>query len=139
MLPQLQSNGHLTTEDDMAKKQATAALSQEAAEAKISKSAALKEALRELGEDAKNSALEDWIRKKHGAEAVPANISVAKSAAKKAMAGQSQMIRRPRQAKEEATGARTPKNGSDAPGMVVLHQLVNLVGKDVAKKLIDQM
>jgi hypothetical protein len=74
LLTQLQNNGHLTTEDDMAMKQVTAAPSQEVAEEKVSKSSALKEALRDLGEDAKNSDLEDWIRKKYGDDAVPANM-----------------------------------------------------------------
>src|SRR5438874_6490936 len=38
-----------------------------------------------------------WIKAKYGEEAVPANMSVAKSNAKKAMAGESQVTRRPRQ------------------------------------------
>ncbi len=141
MLLYLQHNGHLATEDEMAKKQAAAQQTQAASDngEKVSKSAAVKEALRELGDDAKNSDLEGWIRKKYGKEAVPANMSVAKSHAKKVMAGQSQLIRRPRQPMGEKTSPASQKGSSDAPGMVVLQQLVDLVGKDVAKKLIDQM
>jgi hypothetical protein len=79
MLPQLQHNGHLATEDEMAKQHPASEPKPPANEAKISKIAALKEALRELGDDAKNSDLEKWIREKYGKEAVSANMSVAKS------------------------------------------------------------
>jgi SOS response regulatory protein OraA/RecX len=101
---------------------------------------ALREALRELGEGAKNKDLEAYIRSKHGAAAVPANLSVAKS----------NVLKRLRAGKGKARRAAAPAKAKVAPqtasattgtfSMDDLRQVKDLatrLGKDRLKEIAD--
>jgi hypothetical protein len=101
---------------------------------------ALREALRELGQDAKNKDLEDYIRSKHGPEAVPANMSVAKSnVLKKLRAGKGKAKRTAAPAEAKAA----PKPASAITGSFSLDDLRQVkalagrLGKDHVKELVD--
>jgi hypothetical protein len=71
MMPRLKKQPEVQPEQT----NGTPATNGQAAGPAISKTDAMRKALRELGRDAKNSDLEDYIRSKYGAEVVPGNIS----------------------------------------------------------------
>jgi hypothetical protein len=103
---------------------------------------ALREAIGALGRDAKNKDLEEHIRSKHGAGAVPANISVAKSNILKQMRGRKGKAKAKKAAAPaEVKGAPMPAaRATDSFSMDDLRRVKELagkLGKDRVKELVD--
>ncbi len=102
--------------------------------ATITKVDAMQEALQQLGKDAKNRDLEEYIRSKHGEGAVPSNFTVTKSAVMK-------KLRQGRRAGRKPAGQATPS--SPALKSIRLEDLREIkglagrYGKDQVKGLLD--
>jgi len=115
-------------------KEQPAAGGENAAGKSISKSDALREAIRELGEDAKNSDLADYIRSKHGEQAVPASFTVAKSTIlKKLRQGAPARGRRDAQPVSATSNA----GGISLGDLRQIKDLARRYGKDPIKEVLD--
>ncbi len=108
--------------------------SQEAPPA-ISKVDAMTEALKQRGEDAKNTDLEDYIRTKYGEATLPANISVAKSSALKRFRGD-QPVREPAKKAKTPMASSSP-SGIDLDDLQEIKDLAERYGKDQVAKALD--
>jgi hypothetical protein len=101
---------------------------------------ALREALQELGTDAKNNDLAAHIRSKYGAAAVPANMSVAKSNILKKMRGRKGKAKRAGAPAKAKAGPTPSSAGASSVSMDDLRRVKELavrLGKDRLKEMAD--
>jgi pyruvate/2-oxoglutarate dehydrogenase complex dihydrolipoamide acyltransferase (E2) component len=104
----------------------------------ISKADAMRKALRELGRDAKNSDLAEFIRSRYGEDAVPRNLSVAKSVAlKKLRQAARKKAAAPAGEKPAATPAPTPTGTITLDDVRQVKELTERLGKDGLKEMVD--
>lgn len=121
----------------MAKAKAKPGPAKEEAPPGISKFAALTEAIKQRGVNAKNEELVDYIRSKYGEAALPSNLSVTKSAVMKKLREQQAPAQEPAPTKQEPPMVPATPTGIDLDDLQQLKDLAERYGKDQVSKALD--